>query len=173
MAKTATTSAVTKAAEKTSKAMEKALAAEATEAAEPKPAKARGKAKASKSEGSDGEKPVKRTRAPSDFNKYMKVRLAEMKQDEAFMAEFPNHRERFSKAANEWKEKTADMSKEEKTAFVAQLIEQHEAADIPPAAKPAPAPAAISAAAVTPPVQVPVESEEEEEDDSDAEEESE
>jgi hypothetical protein len=167
MAKTATMSAVTKAAEKTSKAMEKALAAEATEAAEPKPVKGKGKAKDStKSEGSDGVKPVKRTRAPSDFNKYMKVRLAEMKQDEAFMAEFPNHRERFSKAANEWKEKTADMSKEEKTAFVAQLIEQHEAADIPPAAKPAAKPKAV-----TPPVQVPVESEEEEE--SDAEEESE
>ena len=121
MAKTVTASAVAKAAEKTAKAMEKALAAEE---AKPVGKATKGKGKAAAG-ATDTDKPVKRTRAPSDFNKYMKVRLAEMKEDPAIMAEFPGHRDRFSNAANEWKTKTANMTKEEKTAFVADLIAKH------------------------------------------------
>jgi hypothetical protein len=61
---------------------------------------------------SDVEKPVKRTRKPSAYNKYMAVRLAEMKADEAFMAENPDHRQRFKMAAHEWSAMTPDQKAE-------------------------------------------------------------
>ena len=45
-------------------------------------------------------------RAPSNFNKFMKMRLSELK------ADYENHRERFSAAALEWKMMPEDAKKE-------------------------------------------------------------
>jgi hypothetical protein len=57
------------------------------------------------------EKPAKRTRKPSVFNHFMKIRLAEMKEDDEIMEQY-NHRERFTMAAHEWKALT-DEEREE------------------------------------------------------------
>jgi cell division protein FtsN len=63
------------------------------------------------------DKPVKRTRVPSAYNKYMALRLAEMKADAAFMAENPDHRQRFKLAANE----LSGLTPDEKTEYAEKM----------------------------------------------------
>jgi hypothetical protein len=86
----------------------------------------------------DAEKPVKRTRKPSAYNRYMAVRLAEMKADEAFMAENPDHRQRFKMAANEWSSMTLEQKKEysEPEVEEAPVSEPEPEVEEAPAAKP-------------------------------------
>ena len=129
-------SVAAKAAAKSTAAAAKALAAEKdavwhknavaeSDEEEPKPAKAAKEPKEKK------EKKEKRTRAPSAFNLYMKARLAEMKLDDAVMAEYPDHKQRFTQAAGEWSAMT-DEEKAAKKAEFASVVEQ----TTPPAMKP-------------------------------------
>ena len=80
----------------------------------------------------DAEKPVKRTRKPSAYNRYMAVRLAEMKADEAFLAENPDHRQRFKMAANEWSAMTPEQKAEYTESEPEPEVEE------PPASEPEP-----------------------------------
>lgn len=85
---------------------EKAAAPKKEKAAPKKEKKTKAKEAESESEA-EPEQPKLR-RAPTAYNKFMKMRVAELKEEEAE----GDHKERFKSAANEWKA----MSKEEKEA---------------------------------------------------------
>lgn len=89
--------------------------------APPKVAKPKAKPKKVAESDDEGEpKKEKRTRKPSVFNSYMKIRLAEMKADDDIMRYLPTHKERFSKAAQEW----SAMSDEDKEAMKERVLQE-------------------------------------------------
>lgn len=184
MARTAATAkSATKAAEKTTKAMAKALASDDT--TNDAPVKTVGKGKAGKGLGKAAKKTddttvkVKRTRAPSAFNIYMSKRLAEMKAELAMDADaYPqNHRERFTLAASEWSAMPDEKKAELKNELEAERSRSASPTQTAPPAPPTPKKATATPKKVAPApkkkkvVPVPVQEEESDAESEDSEEE--